>query len=104
VIVEGVDTRQALQLQIQGVTAVQPGLLDSLRVQVNGRFVEGTVQSQPDGEWQFEGQIPAGVLPENTPFLLTLEAAAAQPLSIEDERCVSLLIASIVFRQSIVPF
>ncbi len=98
VVVEGVDTSQALQLQIEGITAVQPGLLESLRLQVNGTEVEGTVQSQPDGEWQFEGQIPVGFLPENTPFLLTLEAAEVQQLSIEDERCVSLLIASIIFR------
>ncbi|MGB3534820.1 MAG: tetratricopeptide repeat protein [Microcoleaceae cyanobacterium] len=97
VVVEGVDTSQALQLQIEGITAVQPGLLESLRVQVNGRKVEGTVQPQLGEEWLFEGQIPVGVLPENTPFLLTLEAAEVQQISIEDERWVSLLIKKISF-------
>ncbi len=97
VIVEGVDTTQPLQLQIQGITAIQQGLLESLRVQVNGRFVEGTVQSQPNGEWEFEGQIPVGVLPENTPFLLTLEASEVQQLSVEDKRWVSVLVQAVRF-------
>ncbi|MGB3405210.1 MAG: tetratricopeptide repeat protein [Microcoleaceae cyanobacterium] len=98
VLVDRVNTSQALQLQIRGITAVQPELPESLRVQVNGSEVEGIVQYQPDGEWQFVGDIPMGVLPENTPFLLTIKAAEVQQLSIEDKRGVSFLIASIIFR------
>jgi tetratricopeptide (TPR) repeat protein/glycosyltransferase involved in cell wall biosynthesis len=98
VLVNGVDTSQPLQLQIQGVMAVQPELLDSLQVQVNGSEVEGTIQYQANGEWLFVGHIPIGVLPENTPFLLTIEAAEIQELSVADKRQVSLLIESIIFR------
>ncbi len=98
VVVEGVDTTQQRQLYIQGAATVKPELLDALQVQVNGHVVAGEIQSQPSGEWQFVGNIPPEILSENTPFLLTLKASEVQQLSPADERCVSLLVASIVFR------
>ncbi|WP_413167436.1 tetratricopeptide repeat protein [Capilliphycus salinus ALCB114379] len=96
--VEGVDTSQSLQVQIHGISAVEQGLLDTLWVRINGNLVPGAVRHQPDGKWQFEGEVPAGVLPENTPFLLTVEASEVKPLSSEDQRFVSVLIQEIRFR------
>ncbi len=99
VVVEGVETDKPLQLQIQGVTAVERQYVEQLQVQVNGAAVEGTVQHQLNGQWLFEGYIPPGVLPVGLPFLLTLLALDTQPLSESDTRCVSLLIAYIVWRE-----
>ncbi|MGB3401844.1 MAG: tetratricopeptide repeat protein [Microcoleaceae cyanobacterium] len=97
VVVESVNTTQALQLYIQGAATVKPELLEGLQIQVNGHLIEGEIQSQTSGEWQFVGEIPAEMLSENTPFLLTLKASEVQQLSPSDERCVSFLVEKITF-------
>ncbi|MDY6937864.1 MAG: tetratricopeptide repeat protein [Cyanobacteriota bacterium] len=97
VVVEGVDTTQPLQVRVRGMAVREEHLLETLQVKVNGHLVKGDIERRSNGEWQFEGQVPVEVLPQNMPFLLTLEASEVQRLSAEDERSVSLLVASIIF-------
>ncbi len=97
IVVEGVDTAKPFQVKVQGVAATEQGLIDQFSVRVNGTPVLGEVQHQPDGLWQFEGQVAFGILPQDTPFLLTLEAPKVKQLSSEDQRCCSLLVQEIRF-------
>ncbi len=99
IIVEGVDTAKPFEVKVQGVTATEQQFIDQLIVRVNGTQIQGEVQHQShNGQWQFEGLVTVGILPENAPFLLTLEVPDVKKVSSEDQRCTSLLIASAIFR------
>ena len=97
IVVEEVDTTKPFQVKVQGVAATEQQFIDHLKLRVNGTQVQGKVQHQLDGQWQFEGQVADGILPDNAPFLLTLEAPKVKQLSSEDQRCCSLLVQEIRF-------
>lgn len=93
IVVEGMETSRSIELQISGITAVDRQFLMDLVVRVNDRAIDGQVQQNLDGSWEFAGGITAELLQSGCPFVVTLESPEVRQLAPGDSRWGSVLVS-----------
>ncbi len=83
-----------LCLRVDGVHAMRPGSLDSLKISANGQPLTGTIAATPNQAWTYEARIPAACLREDGRLLLSFASSQAVAEG-EDPRRLSLSVRRI---------
>ena len=98
VIIEPMDLSRPLLLEISILNTVDVQLIYSMSVRIDDYSLRFNIFNRNDGTWSCQCQIPDGLLPSETSFLLSIETVAVKQLSPQDLRRASLLVESILIK------
>ncbi len=95
VIFEPIKYSQSLQLEISIITAIDPQLIYSMVVKINGKPIKTQVHYSADNSWICRGKIAPPILTSGASVLVSIETSETKKLSPNDPRWGSLLVKSV---------